>query len=341
MTSSTILEKDIVIGTSIRLARNVEGLVSPQAMAEALRGDGKRFVEKVYEIVSESGEFELMYMNGLSELYRSSLIARRYITKALDRNSSVGAVILNEENGISVMVNEEDHLRLQCVADGMKLKEAYDRLNEIDDLLIKNLNIAYDRRYGFITTSLADIGTGMKASVMMFLPALTMMGYIDDRLRFLESRGFEVSGMYKDASETLGFMYVIGNRFSIGKTEAEIIESVSEAVAMLAREEKNARGEMLDGNEDELRDTVMRSLGVLRYAHMMSESEFIKRFCYVKLGLVLGYITASDIEGFDKMLDECRDAPLLMMTERDMTEKEIMLFRAEYVKNRIKSVLMV
>ena len=339
MASSSVLKNDIVISTRIRLARNVEGLVSPNYMNEVSGGEGKRFAERVYEVVSEVGEFELMYMSGISDLYCRALTDRHFISSALVRNKVAGAVIMNEEEGLSVMVNEEDHLRLQCILEGMRLSEAYEKLNVIDDVLIGNLNIAYDRRYGFVTSCLTNIGTGMRASAMLFLPALTIMGYIDENAKLLGSRGFEMRGTYGEGSETVGFMYQVSNRISIGKTEKEIISDVEDAVDTLVIAEENARTELLKGSVAELKDTIMRSLGVMKFAYMMSEDEFIKRFCYVKLGIALGFVSVADLRGFDKLPDESRDAPLLMMTDRDMTEKELMIFRAEFVKNRLKSVL--
>ncbi len=340
MASASVLKNDIVISTRIRLARNVEGLVSPQSMTEVSGSDGRRFAEKVYEIVSESGDFELMLMNDISDLYRKALIDRHFISQALEKNKVAGAVIMNEEERLSIMVNEEDHLRLQCILEGMRLTEAYEKLDAIDDLLIRNLNIAYDRRYGFITSCLTNIGTGMRASAMLFLPALTIMGYIDEKMKILSGSGFTMRGTYGEGTKTVGFMYQVSNRISIGKTEREIIKDVEDVVDMLVVAEENARTELMKGSVSELKDTIMRSLGVMKYAYMMSEDEFVKRFCYVKLGIALGFIAVADLRGFDKLLDESMDAPLLMMTDKDLTEKELTIFRAEFVRNRLKTVLM-
>ena len=337
----SVWKNDAVISSRIRLARNVEALQSPHIIATSAgsASDSGRFINNVYGILSQAGDFELLRMGGLSDNYKDSLIERHLISPLLKRNSLVSAAVLNKEENLSVMINEEDHLRIQCITPGLSLEKSYEEANVVDDLLISGLNIVYDERYGFITSSMADIGTGMRASVMLFLPALTTVGDIEEVSRNLYLGGFNVKGAYSDGQKVLGFMYQVSNRITIGKSEKEIIAEVNKAVDFLLAEEEKAREEMLRKATLSLKDHIMRSKGILTNACILPLGEFIERFGAVKLGVSLGYIGVSDLQEFNRLLEAGQSATLMITANKEMSEKDVEVYRAEYITRRLSKLI--
>lgn len=335
---SLILMNDTVISSRIRLARNIRNLPLPYKLRETYSAEASGFFGKLVSDMRKLG-FRVRCINEMTETERLSLIERHLISRDLSPESRFSAVALNETDDISVMINEEDHIRSQCIMEGLRLNRAYERLNVLDDFFIKHYDIAFDDRYGFLTRCLTNAGTGMRASVMVFLPALTITGEIRGVFEKLEGESITVRGAYGEGTKAVSYLYQISNRHTLGLTEDEIIRSVSEAVSLVAEQEKRCSERLLASDTLALKDRIMRSLGTLLYACTLSLSEFITCFCNVKMGVGIGYIELVSDNRFNAMIDKAQDATLSLISGYPPDSEEIKEVRAEKVSKWLKESL--
>lgn len=336
---SLILLNDTVISSRIRLARNICDLPLPYKLHNEYSDEAVAFLNEVFSELRRNGTFNIRIINKLSEIERLSLVERHLISKDLNGSSWCSAVAVNDSEDISVMFNEEDHIRSQCILEGLRLNRAYARLSELDDKFIRKFDIAFDDRYGFLTRCLTNVGTGMRASVMVFLPALTVTGSIKNIFESLASEGITVRGAYGEGTKAVSFLYQISNRFSIGMTEQEIIKNVTDAVRFVAEQEKRCVERLLQSNTLKLKDRIMRSLGILLYACSLDLSEFITCFCDVKMGVGLGYIELKKDAGFNAIIDKAQSATLSLNSGIPMNSDELNEERAKCVGKWIKECL--
>jgi protein arginine kinase len=260
---------------------------------------------------------------------------RHLISQNLIDNRMGGAVLINQDESISVMVNEEDVIREQCFMKGLKLTEAFKRLDKIDDDLDKNLNLAYDCELGYLTACPTNLGTGLRASVLLFLPALTESGKIKALLKEVEKIGLTVRGAYGEGSVGEGFMYQISNEVTLGVSEEEIINTVEETVLNICALERKETERLFGKNELKIIDRVRKSFGILTNAVLLDYKEFLSHVSLVKMGAMLGMIDISDLEGIDDLILAVRPAVLCQQYDRKLSEIDRDLFRAEIVSKKL------
>ncbi len=326
------LTRHNVISSRIRLARNVRGMSFPHvgrrtdpAALAALERAAVRAAQGVFDC-------ELLRMSGLDSVKKTALIERHLISPALTANTASGAVLLERSESVSVMLNEEDRIREQCIVHGFDLPHAYGRLNVYDDRLLDEIPVAYDPELGFLTACPTNLGTGMRASVMLFLPALKLAGAIEDEVnRFVREYGMTVRGVYGEGSEAKGDMYQISNTRTLGVTEEEIISSVERAALEMCLRESEAREKLVRRKGAALYDKVARSYGILTNAYKLTSAELMNMISDVKLGVILDILPLKDTETLDKLLVWCSAANLTAVTgECSPTERDIR--RAAIVK---------
>ncbi len=285
------LTDSCVISSRIRLARSVQGLPFPRKM----QGENHNLQDEIYgAYLATNGVFDAR-VRRISELTKSqkkALIERHIISLNLANNEQNGAVIVDGGNtGFSVMINEEDHIREQCVVDGFDLRTASNRLDVYDTNLMKNLPIAYDKELGFLTACPTNVGTGMRASVMLFLPALGREGAIDDTLAVFKQRyGLTVRGVFGEGSESTGDLYQISNSRTLGIDEWTTIKQVEEAVKKMCYCERVALERLVVEKGKTLLDEISRSYDFLREATSLEYSEFFEEISNLKLGIILGVL---------------------------------------------------
>jgi len=278
-------ESDTVISSRIRFARNISDYPFYRQLDNT---SANEIIEKVKN--ADNGECKFIDFSSMDLSEANSYVENRYVSHEFAASSLPHALLLDEEKGIAVMICEEDHLRIQCIKSGLALKEAYDDICGIDDRLEGKLNIAYDEKLGYLTHCPTNLGTAMRASVMLFLPALTMNGQIRRLASYLPKIGFTIRGLYGEGSSSEGSMYQISNRVTLGLTEEDIIAKLEEAVRQIIAAEKKARDILRSDNSDSLCDKIMRSYGIMCYARLMTSKEFLNLACDVRLGIALGYI---------------------------------------------------
>ncbi len=326
----------IVISCRARLARNFDGYVFPARLDDE---GGKAILKKTEDALARSGEsFGTVKRADMSDLQAETLKELHLISDELLRGNKNAAVVVNKNNEICIMVNEEDHLREQCILSGNRLSEAYSRISAIDDIIASQNKFAFDKRLGYLTACPTNVGTGLRASALMFLPGLSMTNSLAGCVNAVSRFDMTVRGEYGEGSDSEGFLYQISNQKTLGISEDEIISSVSGAVNQIEKQEIVARNALLQSNEALLRDNIMRSYGILTNAYKLSFKEFTEKFAMVKLGVYYGFINCNDNAALGKMLDKFRPANMMTSAGKIMNENERDIYRAANVAAELKKI---
>ncbi|MBQ9760585.1 MAG: ATP--guanido phosphotransferase [Clostridia bacterium] len=330
--NTTANASDTVISTRVRLARNINGY----PFASRLETSGaNEIIEKVSAPLEAAG-FRKINFSDLSPVMATSYVERHYVSPEFAKLESPHALLLQEQTGLAVMVCEEDHLRIQCVQAGLALDEAYKNASRVEKRLDEDFDFAYTEELGYLTHCPTNLGTGMRASVMMFLPALTRGGYMDSLANQLSKIGLTVRGLFGEGSGSAGCMYQISNQVTLGITEQETLAKLRDAITQIIESEKRARDAISGDAMERMTDRILRAEGTLRYAHMMSSSEFIKLFADVRFGIALGLIQDVTYEQLGTLLVEVMPATLTLSAE---TTPKSEIARDKLRAQRIKSVL--
>lgn len=286
-------DSDIVISTRIRVARNLQHLPFPLLATGEQSGEVlERLtgVLKDQEELKELGPFHTIRLDEIEELDKRVLVEKHLISPSLADESRNGAVMLTEDESVSIMINEEDHLRIQCLYPGFQVHEAWERATTLDDLFEDKVDYAFDDKRGYLTSCPTNVGTGLRASVMMHLPALVMTQQINRILSAVSQVGLTVRGIYGEGSEAVGNLFQISNQITLGQTESEIIDNLHSVALQIIEHEKNARERLLSESKLRITDRVMRSYGILSYAEVMESKEAAQRLSDVRLGVDLGLL---------------------------------------------------
>jgi protein arginine kinase len=285
-------ESDIVISTRIRIARNLAKFPFPmlatnQQSREVLNQVAALLDNEELQTVST---FELVKLDELNELEKRVLVEKHLISPNLANESRNGAVMLSENQSISIMVNEEDHVRIQCLCPGFQIQEAWDLANQIDDIFESQLEYAFEEKHGYMTSCPTNVGTGIRASVMMHLPALVLTQQINRLLSAITQVGLAVRGIYGEGSEAIGNLFQISNQITLGQTEEEIIDNLHSVAKQIIEHERAARIKLMNESKLRITDRVNRSFGILSYASIIDSKEAAQRLSDVRLGIDMGII---------------------------------------------------
>lgn len=326
---------DVVISTRIRLARNADGIPFPRKLND----------ERAFSVIMKAGEmtakslfpFKFYQMGHLAEVDRQAIFERHLISRDLMQNLKTGAVIISDKEDMSIMINEEDHYRIQAISKGFNIKDAYDRAITFDNALAGNIKLAFSDKLGYLTSCPTNVGTGLRASVMVFLPALTMSGKINPLIDSIQQLSLTVRGVYGEGSGADGYMYQISNQISLGQSEKEIIDNVTKVIDVICKSEMKERKNIQEAEGLRLTDRVMRAYGVLSEARLLSSQELLQYASIIKLGSSLGIIKLnSDV--YDLIVD-VQPANLTKLKGKSLTPDERDVFRAEIVRRAMKKIL--
>lgn len=327
---------DIVMSTRIRLARNLSDMRFPIAFSEEEAQKIEEIVLKALLGVEERDlQFSYFSMKELPVLQRQVLVEKHLISPALAKREKAAAVFLTADESISVMVNEEDHIRIQCLSPGLQLYETYGIANEVDQLLEKHSTYAYDEQLGYLTSCPTNVGTGLRASVMLHLPALTMTKQMNLLIQTMARLGLVVRGIYGEGSENLGNIYQISNQITLGKSEQDILDDLQNVVQQVIQKERHARKQLFARAPIALEDRLFRSLGTLMYAKVLTSEEAASCLSNVRLAVDLGIIS-------DITLNQLNECMLLIQpgfiqqqagTTLQATERDI--FRAQLLQKKL------
>ena len=282
---------DVVLSSRVRLARDLTGYSFPHRMTIDKKSEVRdRIVSAILSLPSVDAEkFVSLNMDLLPEPDRIALVEKHLISDDLAKGGPGQSVCISKDESISIMINEEDHVRIQVMDCGFSLDKAYRKAEEIAVFLEKHLPVAYSEQYGFMTACPTNTGTGMRASVMVHLPALTMLGRMQPLIDGLSHAGFAVRGYLGEHSQANGNIYQLSNQITLGITETNVLLSFKRMVEEVLMLERKLRSELFDSNPEKIRDRVYRSFGELLYARMMTDTEAMKRISDLRLGIALGF----------------------------------------------------
>ncbi len=331
------MSNGIVVSSRARLARDIAGYPFPSRL------DSERALEvtqKVYAALGKAQEkYTIMRMSDLDELRVEALKELHIISDDLIHGNKYAAVIVDPTNEISVMVNEEDHIRAQCILRGNRLDEAYRKINEVDDLISAELKLAYDPEIGYLTACPTNVGTGLRASAMMFLPGLSLTGSLAGCVNAANHFDMTVRGEYGEGSESQGFLYQVSNQKTLGVTEDDILKNVNAAVARIEQSEIAARKALMDADKTAMCDKIYRAYGALTNAYSMDGKEFAEKLAYVKLGVYYGLFVCEDESRLDAFAEECRAANLMLKAGEVLTAEERDRRRAAMCEKEITALV--
>lgn len=330
-------ESDIVISTRIRLARNAARYPFLSKANNKQKGDIERLL---YEsIKSYDTTNELIYVNlvGISALDRLFLVERHLISKEHAEAEGDRGVAFGQSERVSLMVNEEDHLRIQVIRSGFEIDNAWKAIEDIDKGLEAKINFAFSSRFGYLTACPSNVGTGMRVSVMLHLPALSLTQHIEKVFNAVSKLGLVVRGFYGEGTKIAGDLYQISNQFTLGKSEQEILEIIKGVIPRITSYERMARKALLTENKEQLEDRVWRSYGMLKFARIITTEEILHLISQVRMGVSIGLISEVDMKLLNELFVFTLPCHLQKLEGRELAPKERDIIRASYVRKRLNS----
>lgn len=328
--------ENIAISSRIRLARNVSGFNFFTKLVSA--EDAKYIVESVSSALQRYGDFDIFTLKNLSLNECNALLERHIISKELIENKDISALALSSDEHLFVMMNEEDHIREQCIVSGFNIFCAFREIKMLDDALLNEIDVAYSDDFGFLTSSPANLGTGMRASVMLFLPALERTADIDLFLKEAKTEGITARGLYGEGTAKFGSFYQISNQNSLGLSEEQILDKVSDFVSQVCQAELSAREDILAREHDDLVDEIFRALGILQNCKILSEKEMIEKLSLLKFGQALGFLKIKEEKSFGKLFVDGCSANLKEIKNFSASNEENRV-RSEYINRKVKELV--
>jgi len=333
-------EADIVISSRVRLARNILQYPFPHFMSGEGSGQVVQAVRQALAAADfkDAGAIEPVELSELTPVEREVLVDKRLVSPQHITEPANRAVALNEDESLSIMVNEEDHLRIQCVLPGLQLQEAWGMADKVDDLLEKTLDFSYCERRGYLTACPTNVGTGLRASVMMHLPGLVMTNRINQVLQAITQLGLTARGFYGEGTQALGNLFQISNQITLGRTEEEILKNLQAVTRHLITQERAAREVLFSEHRIHLEDRVSRVVGILKFARVLTFEEALGMLSDIRLGVDLGIVRGLETKTINELLVLTRPAFLDKKAGREMTPQERDASRAAVIREKLAAV---
>jgi protein arginine kinase len=300
----------IVLMTRIRLARNLAGHPFPGWANSRQRAEVLELCREAVAATSPMKRSLVVSVGELSALEKQILVERHLISRELMGSTQGSGVVISKEQAFSVMVNEEDHLRIQVLRAGFQLKKAWNAINDLDTALEERLDFAFSSTLGYLTACPTNLGTGMRASAMMHLPALVIAGQMDKVVRAVNQLGMVVRGLFGEGSDASGSIFQISNQTTLGESEEEIIKRLGSVLESIIENEVNARGKLLETDPGKLFDKIGRAYGILRNSHLLSSGEAMNLLSLIRLGVDIGVLPDTQRPIIDRLFIEAQPGHL-------------------------------
>ena len=331
--SGTGPDSDVVISSRIRLARNLERFNFPARLTGEQREEcGAHIREKVLEagLVQEDGYFPLA---DYSPLQRHFLVERHLISREQEDGEPGRGVAIGDQEVLSVMVLEEDHLRLQILKSGFQPEETWRIATGVDDMLEKQLDYAFNPQLGYLTSCPTNVGTGLRVSVMLHLPGLAMTGGLDEIVKSVPQMGLTVRGYYGENSEFLGDFYQVSNEVTLGKAETEILQMLRAIVDQVIRKELRARRTLFQKKLWYVEDVIWRAFAVLTHARILSSKEAFKLLSPIRLGIEQGYFSSLSHHALNRLIVSVQPAHIQLAEGNEYSVEQRDVARARFLRN--------
>jgi len=331
-------ESDIIISSRIRLARNLADFpFTNRASIEQKAEIAEIMRERLANVELRGSKLSYFDLATLNKLDLQFLVERHLISKELAQAEGARSIHINDEETVSIMVNEEDHLRIQVLKSGFQLGETWEIIDELDDMVDRAVTYAFSLELGYLTACPTNVGTGMRASVMLHLPALLFTRQIDKVITAVGKMNLVVRGLYGEGTQYAGSLYQVSNQVTLGKSEEEILDTIVSTVPQIVRYERRAREMLLSQNRARLEDRVYRSLGMLKSARTISSSETITLLSHLRLGINLGLIEM-DIGKVNQLFIRALPAHLQKMEGKELETEERDAVRAAFIRRSLGEI---
>jgi len=332
-------ENSVVLTSRVRLARNIEGASFPgwakKAERQDLFGDLKSSLEALPQMKNGFSH----ELSDLNSLQKQVLVERHLISREqAARNEGSGSVV-NRKQSLSLMINEEDHLRIQAILPSLKLQEAYRLAHDVDQRLEKSVNFAVDAKFGYLTACPTNLGTGMRASAMLHLPGLVLSDQIGQVLKGINKLGLAVRGIYGEGTESLANLYQISNQSTLGESEEVILARLSKVIGDVSRYETQSRVKLQQDDPIMLKDRIGRAAGILSYAGIIDSKEALNHLSMLRLGADLGIMPESLTEICDRLFMETQPAHLQLRAGEKLEPEARDVMRAQMIRDQLQSAL--
>jgi len=327
---------EIVISSRIRLARNLAGVSFPGWAAEDDRMLVLNSVKPTVATLSEMRGAFSSDLRNLNTIRKQVLVERHLISREQAAKGIGSAVVMNRKQTLCIMINEEDHLRMQSIKPGLNLRSAFKMIDKIDTKLEENIDYAFDNQHGYLTACPTNLGTGMRASAMLHLPALVLSEQINQVIQAVNKIGLAVRGLYGEGTEALGNLFQVSNQHTLGEKEIEIVARLEKVIRQIIEHEKNARATLHEDRQSMLDDKVGRAYAILRHGHIISTKEALELLSMLRAGVDLGYFP-DEVRGvIDVLFMEIQPAHLQMRADCKLGVEERDTLRAEIMRDELK-----
>lgn len=323
-------EDDVCVSTRIRLARNVQDIPFPPKYTDL---QAEKIAKGVREALSDK-EFEFLNLDNAPELNREALVEQHLISPQMSKGKNK-SVVIDKSGEVSVMIGEEDHIRLQVIRAGLDISGAYKKANELDDVISKKISYAYHDEYGFLTKCPTNAGTGLRASVMLYLPAIKMAGRMNLLVGEIGKLGLTFRGLYGEGSDSRGDMYQLSNQITLGISEENIIEKLENVTRQIIKTERELRMHIYQNNKDEIEDKVYRAYGTLKYAKKITSAECSELLSAVKLGICLKIFKQENLQKINELIITTEPAHISLQKGENCSASERDKYRAKVVNENI------
>ncbi|MEY2482559.1 MAG: protein arginine kinase [Verrucomicrobiota bacterium] len=327
----------IVISSRVRLARNLKQRAFPGWAKKAERTQILELIKPRVEELPEMQDSFSELLQDLSALEKQVLVERHLISREHAAKSVGSAVIMNRRQTLSIMINEEDHLRMQSIRSGLQLKSAFKLVDKVDSTLEGKLDFAYDTRLGYLTACPTNVGTGMRASAMLHLPGLVLSEMINQVIQAVNKIGLAVRGLYGEGTEAMGNLFQISNQTTLGEKEDEIVNRLSKVIETIIEKEHDARQMLIQKKSNTLWDQIGRAYGVLTFAHAMTSKEALNLLSIIKLGVDLGAFPEDRRLPIDELFIDTQPAHLQKSSQQKLNAEERDHLRAQIIRERLRA----
>jgi len=326
-------DSEIVLSSRIRFARNIKEFPFPY---KADKKTQIKIRDKILSIVKNISYFkksEVLFLEELSNVDKRFLVERHLISYDLAKSENLGAIVIGDKEIVSLMINEEDHLRIQGIMPGLKLFDVFNILNVVDDEISKNIEFAYDDNIGYLTSCPTNVGTGLRASVLLHLPSIVKSGKIEGLLESLNRLGMVARGFYGEGTKSLGDFFQVSNQITLGFKEEEIIDKLKRIIQQMISTEKDVREELYKGNKIEIEDKVFRSYGILKYATKISYTELMENISWLRMGLGLNINVPVELKKINQIMLISQPAHLEERLRKEINYRNQEVERAKLIKS--------
>ena len=328
----------IVMSSRVRLARNINDAPFPGWAKKPERIRVLDIIRPAVETLPEMHEAFSQSMDNLSTLDKQILVERHLISREHAAKSAGSGLVLNRDETVCVMINEEDHMRMQALRPGLQLRQVWTAIDHVDSELEKRLDYAFNSELGYLTACPTNIGTGIRGSAMLHLPGLVLAEQINPIIQSVNKLGLAVRGLYGEGTEALGNVFQVSNQMTLGESESAIVERLEKVLSQIIEHEENARATLLEKKSKMVFNHIGRAYGILANAHSISSKETMNLLSLMRLGVDVGLFPGVDRSLVDELFILTQPAHLQKQHSEKLSAEERDLLRSDMVRDRLKPV---